>query len=316
MKRFLCRCAALFLVVAVLLWVGGLAYKQTTTYKNLDRTEETEKYHAMPDGITFAVFGASHGRDAFQAADYPDETFFNFSMSSQTPLYDLMQLRQFRGHLTPGATVVVTVSYMSPFWTESEDSFSDKQERYYRILSPQNIVDCDVGHWVLVRWSPLLTNDCTDVLSAFIHPPELRADTNTLYGQQVLSPQDIAGEQQRIQKDHLTAVEPAMPDGNPVMLDALREIAALCRENAWNAVFVTPPYPDVYTQCYSTEILGCFQDLMTSLSAQTGVPWLDYSRDADFSGQYSYFKNIDHLNLSGAKVFSQALQEDLAALIS
>lgn len=56
------------------------------------------------------------------------------------------------------------------------------------------------------------------------------------------------------------------------MLDALREIAALCRENAWNAVFVTPPYPDVYTQCYSTEILGCFQDLMTSLSAQTGVP--------------------------------------------
>lgn len=182
MKRFLCRCAALFLVVAALLWVGGLAYKHTTTYKNLDRTEETEKYHAMPDGITFAVFGASHGRDAFQAADYPDETFFNFSMSSQTPLYDLMQLRQFRGHLTPGATVVVTVSYMSPFWTESEDSFSDKQERYYRILSPQNIVDCDVGHWVLVRWSPLLTNDCTDVLSAFIHPPELRADTNTLYG--------------------------------------------------------------------------------------------------------------------------------------
>lgn len=136
MKRFLCRCAALFLVVAALLWVGGLAYKHTTTYKNLDRTEETEKYHAMPDGITFAVFGASHGRDAFQAADYPDETFFNFSMSSQTPLYDLMQLRQFRGHLTPGATVVVTVSYMSPFWTESEDSFSDKQERYYRHPQP------------------------------------------------------------------------------------------------------------------------------------------------------------------------------------
>lgn len=107
-----------------------------------------------------------------------------------------------------------------------------------------------------------------------------------------------------------------MPDGNPVMLDALREIAALCRENAWNAVFVTPPYPDVYTQCYTTENLGCFQDLMTSLSAETGVPWLDYSRDADFSGQYSYFKNIDHLNLSGAKAFSQALQEDLAALIS
>lgn len=316
MKRFLCRCAALLLVVAAILWLGGLAYKQTTTYKNLDRTEETEKYHSMPDGITFAVFGASHGRDAFQAADYPDETFFNFSMSSQTPRYDLMQLRQFQGRLAPGATVAVTVSYMSPFWTESEDSFSGKQERYYRILSPRNIVDCDVGHWVLARWSPLLTTDCTDVLSAFTHPPELREDTNALYGQQVLSPQDIESEQQRIREDHLTAVEPAMPDGSPVMLDALREIAALCRENGWHAVFVTPPYPDAYTQCYPTEILERFHALMTDLSAETGVPWLDYSQSADFADQYAYFKNIDHLNLAGAKAFSQVLKKDLADLIS
>ena len=65
MKRFLCRCAALFLVVAALLWVGGLAYKQTTTYKNLDRTEETEKYHAIPWPRRFSGSGLPR-RNLFQ----------------------------------------------------------------------------------------------------------------------------------------------------------------------------------------------------------------------------------------------------------
>ena len=65
MRRFLRNCTALLLAVAALLWLGGAAYRQTTAYRNLERTEETEKYHEMPERITFAVFGSSHGRDAF-----------------------------------------------------------------------------------------------------------------------------------------------------------------------------------------------------------------------------------------------------------
>ncbi len=75
---------------------------------------------------------------------------------------------------------MLTVSYLSPFWTDTEESFAAKQERYYRILSPRNIVDCDVGHWVLQRWSPLLTAECGNVISAFLHPEELRQDTRQL----------------------------------------------------------------------------------------------------------------------------------------
>ena len=96
MKRYLRNCTALLLAVVSLLWLGGKVYKQTTTYRNLERTEETEKYQDIPKQVNFAVFGPSHGRDAFQAKDY-GEGFFNFSMSSQTPQYDLMQLKEFGG---------------------------------------------------------------------------------------------------------------------------------------------------------------------------------------------------------------------------
>lgn len=313
MRKFLRNCTALLLAVAALLWLGGTAYRQTTAYRNLERTEETEKYREMPERIAFAVFGPSHGRDAFQKEDY-GEGFFNFSMSSQTPQYDWMQLREFQDRLAPGATVVLTVSYLSPFWTDSAESFGSKQERYYRILHPENIVDCDVGHWVLERWSPLLTTECGEILSAFLQPQELREDTNILYGRQELTQEMLESERARMQKDHVSLIEPAMPDGNPVMLDAFREILALCQERGWNAVLVTPPYPAVYTDCFPAETVARFRALTAALSEETGVPWLDYSQDAEFTENFAWFKNIDHLNLAGAHAFAVRVQPDLAEI--
>ena len=313
MRRFLRSCTALLLSVAALLWLGGAAYRQTTAYRNLERTEETEKYQDMPKEITFAAFGASHGRDAFQKEDY-GEGFFNFSMSSQTPQYDLMQLREFSGHIAPGATVALTVGYGSPFYSDTEEVFESKQERYYRILSPQNIVNCDVGHWVLEHWSPVMTTECGSVLSAFLHPEELRKDTNTLYGRQELTQEVLTDEQKRIQRDHVQPSIVTMPDGSPVMLDAYREIFSLCEKNGWNAVLVTPPYPVVYTECFPPEMLARFCEIMEALSEEASVPWLNYSQDSEFTENFAYFKNIDHLNLAGAHAFAADLQPKLAEL--
>ena len=313
MRKFLRNCTALLLAVAALLWLGGAAYRRTTAYRNLERTEETEKYREMPERIAFAVFGPSHGRDAFQKEDY-GEGFFNFSMSSQTPQYDWMQLREFQDCLAPGATVVLTVSYLSPFWTDSAERFGSKQERYYRILNPQNIVNCDVGHWVLEHWSPLLTMECGSVISAFLQPEELRKDTNTLYGRQELTQEVLADEQKRIQRDHVQPSILAMPDGNPVMLDAYREIFSLCKENGWNAVLVTPPYPAVYTECFPSEMLARFCEIMEALSTEASVPWLNYSQDSEFTENFAYFKNIDHLNLARAHAFTAKLQPRLTEL--
>lgn len=310
MRRFLCRCTALLLAVAAVLWLGGTAYRQTTTFRNLEWNEGTEPYRMLPEKISFAVFGSSHGREDFRAEDY-GEGFFNFSLSSQTPQYDLMQLREFADRIRSGATVVLTVSYVSPFWTDTEEAFENKQERYYRILGPKNIVDCDVGHWVLGRWSPLLTTELSGVLSAFLLPPELLVGSETTEG---LTTEKLEGEQERIRRDHLGSIEPTMPEGNSVMLEAYREIVALCEARGWNAVLVTPPYPRVYTDCFSEEILSRFRSLTGELSGEFGVPWLDYSQSDGFREEFSYFRDIDHLNAAGAAVFAQQVQAELAKL--
>lgn len=295
----------------MLLWLAGAVYRHSAVYRNTEINEGTLPYHEMPEAVSFAVFGPSHGREDFLAADYGDG-FFNFALSSQTPQYDLMMMREYQERIEPGATVVLTVSYLSPFWTDSSAEFEKKQGKYYRLLDPQNIVECSVGRWVLSRFSPL-TTDFPAVVTTLLHP-EIKTVPDEVRRAECMEEERLDEERLRIRESHVTTIEPAMPDGNPVMLDAYRKILAMCAENGWNAVLVTPPYPEDYNDCFSEEILGRFRALTEGLSAECGVEWLDYSTNAEFAKRLDYYMDIDHLNAAGAGRFSEIVQADLAEL--
>ena len=151
MKRFCLKCLLLLSLLGIVFYLGGAAYRQTNTYKNLEITEETTKYHSLPEKIDAAAFGASHGRDAFPIFPAAD-SFFNFSLSSQTPQYDEKVLLQHKDRFTDDALIILTVSYISPFWIESAEQFENKQPRYYRILDAENIIDVDIPKYYLGRF--------------------------------------------------------------------------------------------------------------------------------------------------------------------
>lgn len=318
MKRLIFKCALLLFLVGIILYLGGAAYKRTNTYVNLERTEGTDIFHTMPDSIDIAVFGASHGRDAFRC---PPEgyTMFNFSLSSQPPYYDLRLMREYQDHIQPGALVVLTVSPMYPFFAvqPAADSFTKIQPRYYRILSPENIVDLDIWYWLRVRFSPLLTEDFAKISKAFLEPPDLVPTMDQSVGQRQLSLEDIPEEKERIHRDHIAPGITCFPEESPVMADAYREMLALCREKGWQAVLVTPPYPKDYLDCYIEYNPSFFTGLnqfMDRLCREYGVDWLDYSQDPGFAERYDLFRNIDHLNLEGAAIFDRQFFADIQSL--
>lgn len=306
MGRFLRKCALAAAIAALFLYLGGAAYRQTDTYRNREVTEETAHYAQLPDLIGTAVFGSSHGRDAFQAWE-GTEGFFNFSMSSQTPEYDWMQFREFSSRFREDALVIITVSYMSPYWTESQEAFEQKQERYYRILSPKNIVDVDLAHYWLQRLSPLLTEDIQDVAPAFFQrlvPAADQAEKST-------DRETALSEQSRIVRDHLSLIEPVYPEVSPVMWEAYRNILSRCQEEGWTGVLVTPPYLEEYNQVFSQEFYQQFSRQVQSLCQEYGVVWLDYSHREEYAQSYGWFRNIDHLNAAGSAEFLRVLQADL-----
>lgn len=239
---------------------------------------------------------------------------FNFALSSQTPQYDAAVLREFQAQLRPGALVVLTVSYFSPYMTDTEAQFQAKQSRYYRILSPENIVDVNLGWYWLGRLCPLLILEPGDIASA-LKFPSLTAPDDERDGHNRLSPEDIPGEQARIERSHWNILITAVyPEVNPVMWDAYHEILELCREREWKAVLVTPPYLNVYNACFPGGFYENFLSRAEELSAAYGVPYLDYSHDPAFAECYDLYKDIDHLNLDGAAEFNKRFFADVQAL--
>lgn len=316
MKKLLFKCALLTLLVGTLLYGGSAAYRRTTAYLNLERTENTEKFRDMPESIDIAVFGASHGMADFKKA--PEmAVMFNFALSSQTPVYDLHLMRQYQDRIRPGALVVLTVSPLHPFYLQSEDTFSKLQPRYYRILSPRNIVDVDLWYFLRIRYLPLLAMDVSQIAAAFFKPPEPVLTSEQQSGDQQLDPEEIPAEKERIHRDHIAPEITIFPEESPSMANAYREMLALCRERGWRAVLVTPPYPAAYLDCYTEYDPAFFSTLnrwMDELCRTYGVEWLDYSHDPTFAERYDLYKDIDHLNLEGAAVFNRQFFADVQSL--
>ena len=88
----------------------------------------------------------------------------------------------------------------------------------------------------------------------------------------------------------------------------------LCREKGWKAVLVTPPYPAEYSACFPGGFYESFLERVSSLAEEYGVPYLDYSHDEAFAGQHDLFKNLDHLNFTGAEQFDRRFFAEAEAL--
>lgn len=318
MKKFLCKSAALFLLTAMCVYLLGAAYQRTNTCRNLERANETERFSEVPRDIDIAAVGSSHGMLAFLYAP-EDARLFNFCLSAQIPQYDLRMLREYGDRLSPDAVVLITVSYMTPFWTEPEETFLWKQNRYYSVLSPQNIIEPDWAKWVLGRFSPVLTTDFGTVVRAFVKPPELEPLQNEASGHLTFDPADIPKGQDQARTNHISSlISPVFPESSPEAVEALKGILDLCQERGWQAVLVTPPYLEAYNQVFSQwseQFYPRFYQYVRELSREYNVPYLDYSHDQEFAQQYSFYKDIDHLNLDGAMALDTRLYADLKVLL-
>lgn len=318
MRRFLTKCLALLLAAAACIYLLGVAYRGTTAYRNSRLADETERFTHPPDRADIAVVGSSHGMLAFL---YPpeDAVLFNMCMSAQIPQYDLRMLREYEDRLDPGAVVIVTMSYITPFWTEPESNFLWKQGRYYDALSAPNIIDVDWADWAMRRFSPVLTTDIQTVARAFLKDVPPDPTQNEASGHRTLDPETIPEEQARAKANHIDAlISPTFPECNEDAMQALEDTLALCRERGWQAVLVTPPYLAAYDQIFQDHLEGFhdrFYYYVEQLTEEYGVPYLDYSHDPDFAQRYDLYKDLDHLNLDGARLLDQRLWSDLKDLL-
>lgn len=307
----------LIFLVSIPLYLCGAAYLQTDAYQNIRRGNWTDSFYRMPGAINIAVFGSSHGRAGFL---YPpsDSSFFNFSLASQTAQYDWNMMREYENRFSPGTIIILTVSSLSPFWTDSEATFASKQARYYPILSPQNIEDADCFRWGKERFFPVLNKSLPELVKAFFYQtPAVPNYIEDVRGK-VLKEEDIESERKRIMKNHISLISPVYPETNSVMMDSYREILSHCQESGWPVILVTPPYTDIYNsilETYDKDFYEVFSQAVTAMAEEYGVPYLDYSHDPDYTTSYDFFRDVDHLNIEGSKEFDARFFQDASTLL-
>ena len=211
MKRFILKCALLAAIVIGSLYAASAVYVHANAFHILESAERewTDSYHDMPAQIDVAVFGASHAHLGFRAAP-KGKSFFNFALSAQTPLDDYMQMREFSGHIVSGALVILTVSYPSLYWPERDSNFERLQNRYYRILSPENTIDYDPLADFLHQHFALIAEDLTTVFKSIF---QANAIIRSQDGTKKLDPDTLPQQADSIFRNHWDEwIAPVFPE--------------------------------------------------------------------------------------------------------
>lgn len=328
MKKFLIRFFCFLCILTLLLGLIGTCYDRLSPVSG----EFQHSIDTMPETIDLAVIGSSHALYGMDLTPY-SQNAFNFSMAGQTPRYDYQMLKQFEDRIADGATILMSVSYMSPFWTEPESQFQEKQTRYYRFLDKENILQYDSKEALRVHFSTavpaarILFTDFSSVISAFenfswdvLFPRQSTAapgpQTNNTSFPEGEAPwcSSIQHQKDVLDINQLELIRPVYPQSNPQMLEAYENIFLLAQEHHWRIIAVTTPFSQVYNQMYDEsfpDFQSVFHSHMDPLFEEYGIEYWDASHDPAFFENSHLFLDMDHLSQAGKQRFSEILAQRL-----
>ena len=92
--------------------------------------------------------------------------------------------------------------------------------------------------------------------------------------------------------------------------EALIRIIEKCQENNIQVILVTAPTLPCFYEGFSEEFMEKFYADVDEICDEYGVLYLDYTGDERFLKDYRWYRDTDHLNQHGAKVFTEAFLQD------
>lgn len=311
MKKFLVTISAYFLVLGMIISaINGLYMVMDTS-----DSHDVAHYKTMPDEIQICNLGSSHGRHSFEYSNLRGVPTFNFAFTAQSLSYDYRLLTHYQDHLAQGCIVFIPVSYFSFFGkseTELED-FASKNERYYHILPKGLIKNYDVMTYLFTVQFPAVGAG-TDAVKVLLGKMNNRQEDISLRTADMI---DVEYDAYSAYQRHFVTNK-RNEDGSLILMkeevQALRDIIGLCKTIGAIPVLVTTPLLSEYTDQVlknEPEFLPKFYEIVDQVVSETGAAYYDYAFDSRFQNAYSLFMNADHLNKTGAMLFTDIILEDI-----
>lgn len=312
MKKFLNKLFLYVLVVSLITLGINLLYIKVV--------EDDDIVTDVPDNIQFCNFGSSHGLYDFNYQDVEGQyTCFNFALTSQSLLYDYRILQHYKNKIRKGAVVFITVSYFSFFGKPEHEgkTFASKNKRYYKFLPGELITEYDWKTDVFVNYFPALSlESLVKLVKALLHLnkqsnedlniTKIDDDAMAAYKRHIADKFDSKGERLH----------------NQEAFDSIYGLINLCREIGARPIMITPSYFHKYIETIKNNDPNFFDDfysIINEIIRNTGCEYYDYAFDDRLRWDYTLFRDSDHMNRKGARLFTdyvlrEVLSVDITAM--
>lgn len=308
--RFALKCICIPAAALLIVYCLNRSYRKIDYEKYLDIT----KFSMLGTDITnvrIGNLGSSHGAYDFNYDALTEQGYqcFNFANTSQSYDYDYAVLKEYGDYMTEGSILFIPVSYFS-FNNEvvNETEMEAMSIRYYHCLSPENIPNYDLYTDIVAHKFPILSAG-EDILKLF---PNLKLSLIALAADDDGIDEEAFADRakERYNRHFDNKEEYFMPE----RIEELYEIIDYCRKHKITPVLITTPFSRYYRDLVSEKFLREFEEVVTKISTDTAVSYYDYSYDARFRGNLSYFMDADHLSYEGAAYFMEILTEEVTEL--
>ncbi len=234
-------------------------------------------------------------------------TGFNFALSSQSVQYDKKILEQYIDSFKEDAIVCIPVSYFT-FYRGNPTRATGF--RYYYFLDPQYINDFSIKEYLLYRIFPILASG-ENKFGLLWRNENSNHQPITENRYEVYELERAGFKRAEV---HYKSIEEGMGEDEELLTRDLYEMIEICQRNNLRVVLITTPLMPAYSDNFSQEFLVEFYNHVDEAIQLYDVEYFDYSRDEEFIYEHDFFRDTDHLNSVGSKVFMERLKEDLAAI--
>ena len=281
------------------------------------------EYHSMniPDNIQICNFGSSHGQCAFNYEDFKGKYICsNFAMSAQTLEYDYRVFQHYKDKLQPGAVVFINTSYNTLLGKPEikGKSFFTKNKRYYKFLPSSLIMQYDLLTDIYVNYFPCLSPTALTVLVKHMFNLDRTAtifDTFEIDRKQwnkTVTSRDI-----ELDTPKAFVRTFAGRKRRQESFDTMYIMIDLCRQIGARPILVTVPFVHNYTDLIrerDPEFFEYFSSVIEEICRKTGAEYYNYALDERFRRDYSLFKDGDHMNMEGARRFTNTLLREVLGI--
>lgn len=303
MLEFTKKSTIFLIILSLMVGVANERYKDTDVYKHMNNTD---KFFNVPQGIELANFGTSHAVHGFYYEDL-DMVTFNFSLPAQRIYYDYQILKKYIDNFEEGATVIIPISYITFYLGYDNENFEEFNKMYYSFLKPSEIMKFKLGDYIKYKLLPILTAE-ENIKYVIV---EEEKTERKLYNEYTIPVEQMIEEGKITAERHLDFIEEGQKNREE-FVGILDSIVKLCLDNGLNPVLTTIPTTIYYKQHFPQSFIDEFyKDINSVVAKYDGVYYLDYSNDERFLNNTELYFDSSHLNLSGAKLFTKIILEDI-----